>query len=707
MKKGAVNFIPIDELFKLQLNLGNTGGKAGMKWKGPHPAQPRAANVQENVSGDTATDAELTLEGDQCKMPVELNLPEELVSRLYAHQLQGVEWLHGLHHSGYVGGILGDDMGLGKTFQIVCFLTGLFRSDSAKRVLIVAPVSVLQTWHRELSEHMRPHVRRIQIETAGRDSTKKKRQRLLSDVFNSRYPAVVISSYQLISNMIDDFSQGQWDYVILDEGHCIKNPSTKLTKSMHCLPSLHRLILTGTPVQNHLSEFWALLDWCTGGGVFGSKRDFSERFEGPILAGRNPAATSHERAMAQHASKQLAQLTRPILLQRKKSDSGMDAVLQLPQKTELVVWVALSSHQRRIYENYLQTREVEMAVNRSQYPVEVINHLKTVCRHPFLIEASEAIKRRAKATTKVGAAGDGDDCENEDLEADVACLEHMLAAVNMDGGGSAGAATPNCGGAKRTLVDGSVWAVAERSPSTDELMRGSIKLQVTVKMSQALVAEGHRILIFSQSRLMCDILQRALCEVGLASCRIDGSITGKERQRIIDYFNTKKAAPPIALLTTRACGTGITLTGADRVIIHDPSWNPAEDKQAVDRAFRIGQTKDVVVYRLISAGSVEEKIYEKQVRMSNCCGNGIIMFIFVSSHIAFPTIPNSSRSGIQGRSTGSFRSSRKWRLGPLLLQRRDQETFYTCGRRSRVRCYGAIVGATGRETNLLGRVRTV
>jgi len=142
---------------------------------------------------------------------------------------------------------------------------------------------------------------------------------------------------------------------------------------------------------------------------------------------------------------------------------------------------------------------------------------------------------------------------------------------------------------------------------------------------------------------MCDILQRALCEVGLASCRIDGSITGKERQRIIDYFNTKKAAPPIALLTTRACGTGITLTGADRVIIHDPSWNPAEDKQAVDRAFRIGQTKDVVVYRLISAGSVEEKIYEKQVRISCCCGNEIIMFIsvaFRSSHIIFPTLPD-------------------------------------------------------------------
>ena len=633
MKK--INFIPRDQLVEM---LGGTEAVA-KPHKGPKPA---LRGLQQTLLTSTPQQqpkqaAATPVPEPEASRLEDLQLPEALTSRLYEHQKQGVEWLYTLHSSRYMGGILGDDMGefvfhchcvsasfltlplpppptlsthhlhsgLGKTFQVVCFLTGLFRIDCAKRVLIVAPVSVLQAWQRELSQHMKPNVRRVMIETLGSDTSKKKRQRLLADTFQSRYPSVVISSYQLISNMIEDFAQGEWDYVILDEGHCIKNPSTKLTKAMHCLPSVHRLILTGTPVQNHLSEFWALLDWCTGGGVFGSRKEFSDRFETPILAGRNPTAGAHERAMAQHASKQLAVLTRPILLQRKKSDSGMETVLHLPAKTELVVWVAMSTTQRRIYEKYLQTREVELAVNRSQYPVEVINHLKTVCRHPFLIEASVALKKRAKE--KSGAFVD---CEDEDLEADVADLEQLLAAVNVGGSpGPAAAATP-----ARLDAGGSVWAVAGRHPEIEELMEQSVKLEVTIKMALNLVAAGHRILVFSQSRLMCDILESALKEVGLASCRIDGTVTGKERQRIIDFFNTgSERSPPIALLTTRACGTGITLTGADRVIIHDPSWNPAEDKQAVDRAFRIGQTRDVVVYRLISAGGVEEKIYEKQV----------------------------------------------------------------------------------------------
>ena len=575
MKK--VNFIPIDELFRMQQEqLQVAPKKSVVKKKGPMPPSS-VHQVQQAATPPPLPPS--TLE--------DLNLPEELMSRLYAHQQQGVEWLHSLHSSTYTGGILGDDMGLGKTFQVVVFLTSLLRTGSAQRVLIVAPVSVLQSWHRELTEHMRPHVRRVLIETAGSDSSKKKRQRLLSDVFNSRYPAVVVSSYQLISNMLDDFAQGEWDYVILDEGHCIKNPSTKLTKAMHCLPSLHRLILTGTPVQNHLTEFWALLDWCTAGRVFGTKKAFADRFEAPILAGRNPAATPHEVALAQNASKQLARLTRPILLQRKKSDQGMEEVLNLPQKTELVVWTALSSTQRKIYEKYLQTREVELAVNRSQYPVEVINHLKTVCRHPFLIEAAEVLKRRLKEKNVPVWAGAGAggvvDCEDEvddGDDGDVADLTTMLAAVTMDHADADAEMGSGETPAKAGIAAGSglksVWSVAERTPSIDELMRGSAKLRITIKMSRALVAEGHRILIFSQSRMMSDILAKALGEEGLGSVRIDGSVTGKERQRIIDYFNTKPQAPPIALLTTRACGTGVTLIGADRVIIHDPSWNPAE-----------------------------------------------------------------------------------------------------------------------------------
>lgn len=172
----------------------------------------------------------------------DLNLPDELKSRMFAHQIEGVQWLYGLHFS-HPGGILGDDMGLGKTFQVNCLITGLMRTNKIQRVLIIAPVSVLPSWNRELVQHLAPYVKRVGIEMCSAEMTKKKRQKILADVFASRNPKVVISSYHLVANMTDEFvGGGSWDYVILDEGHIIKNPTTKLSKVMHMLKSNHRYV---------------------------------------------------------------------------------------------------------------------------------------------------------------------------------------------------------------------------------------------------------------------------------------------------------------------------------------------------------------------------------------------------------------------------------------------------------------------------------
>ena len=172
----------------------------------------------------------------------DLKLPDELKSRMFAHQIEGVQWLYGLHFS-HPGGILGDDMGLGKTFQVNCLITGLLRTNKIQRVLIIAPVSVLPSWNRELVQHLAPYVKRVGIEMCSAEMTKKKRQKILADVFASRNPKVVISSYHLVANMTDEFvGGGSWDYVILDEGHIIKNPTTKLSKVMHMLKSNHRYV---------------------------------------------------------------------------------------------------------------------------------------------------------------------------------------------------------------------------------------------------------------------------------------------------------------------------------------------------------------------------------------------------------------------------------------------------------------------------------
>jgi hypothetical protein len=222
---------------------------------------------------------------------------------------------------------------------------------------------------------------------------------------------------------------------------------------------------------------------------------------------------------------------------------------QLPTKRELVVWTHLSFKQRRMYETYVEKGDKVASVLAGEVksPLEAVTWLKKLSGHPLLVESTGQYDRAV-------------------------------------------------------LVD-------SRKP--EDLLRESAKLEVLVALVGRLQKSGHRILIFSQSTRMLDIIERVLWQVRLS--RIDGSTKGKDRQMLVESFNSEGSDLDVMLLSTKAAGLGLTLTGADRAVIYDPSWNPAEDSQAVDRCYRIGQTKDVTVYRLISAGTVEEKMYEKQV----------------------------------------------------------------------------------------------
>eukprot|EP00605_Chrysophyceae_sp_TOSAG23-4_P002158 GSChrysophyteH1.ASY1.ANO1.2386.1 assembled CDS len=413
-------------------------------------------------------------------------------------------------------------MGLGKTFQVVCLLTGLLRQNKIHTaILLVVPVHL-----------------------ASGEVSIPKRKKIL----------VVISTYTVVANLADAFNDvWKWDYVILDEGHQIKNPGTAMSKAVHRLPSRKRLVLTGTPIQNNLLEFWTLMNWATKGHLFGTRSMFSKKFMEPIVPD------------------ELAKTISPVMLQRKKENVDKNSQKgacgdtladggetdDLPPKTELAVWIPMAPSQRLQYQMYLQSCAASVALRKDKehYPVEHINHLKTLCRHPFLLDAVKTMKTLQQFPSQ---------------------------------------------------------------PPIHELLEQSVKLQSLLELCVLLRKERHRILVFTQSRMMADIVERVLDSRGLTCVRIDGRVTGRERQRIIDAFNapSPRSGPRrahIALLTTKACGTGITLTGADRVILHDPSWNPAEDRQAVDRAYRIGQRKPVVVFRMIMASTVEEKMYEKQV----------------------------------------------------------------------------------------------
>jgi SNF2 family DNA or RNA helicase len=430
-------------------------------------------------------------------------------------------------------------------------LGGLMRSKTIRKALVVAPVSVLRNWENE-GRRILSLCTSVDIQVIASDSSKQARRRKLKQVLESKSPQLVITTFGLVTTSTDHFQHHRfaWDYVILDEAHRIKNPSAQVSQSVEIVASdreTRRLILTGTPIMNNLKELHALFTFATSGQILRTHREFFGKFGKPIEDARSADAAKWEVEAGEKAMKELKQLLAPFFLQRLKKDYLKEA---LPEKKEYVLWTNLSTLQRQLYHDYVQSKTSAIAdyLNGvSTSPLVAITWLQKLCGHPLLVEhkTSDAFQ-------------------------------------NL------------------------------RAYRPEELLAQSAKLQVMHDLLQSLQRKGHRTLIFSQYTMVLDIIQRVL-EDDLVLTRIDGQTKEKDRQKFVDEFNDAKSDVDAMLISTKAGGQGLTLTGADTVVVYDPSWNPAEDSQAVDRCYRIGQKKQVTVYRLITSGTVEEKRYEKQI----------------------------------------------------------------------------------------------
>jgi SNF2 family DNA or RNA helicase len=443
---------------------------------------------------------------------------------------------------------------MGKTFMTLSLLGGLMRAQTIRTALVVAPVSVLRNWENEAKKILKLCAN-IKIQVIASENSKQSRGRKLQEALSANTPQLVITTFGLVTSSPDQFSdkynRRSWDYIILDEAHRIKNPSTQVSQNVELIASndnTHRLILTGTPIMNNLKELHALFTFATSGKVLGTHRDFQELFGNPIEAARSADATDSEVEAGKNAMLELQQLIRPYFLQRLKSEYLAEA---LPKKTEYVIWTNLSSTQRKIYNEYIKSEDSGVANyfnGTSTSPLFAITWLQKLCGHPLLVQQES------------------------------------------EGGG--------------------IKSINDYDP--EQLLRQSAKLQVLRDLLLSLLEKGHRTLIFSQSTMVLDIIEFVLKdEVELS--RIDGQTKEKDRQRRVDDFNDPDSDVDAMLISTKAGGQGLTLTGANTAIVYDPSWNPAEDSQAVDRCYRIGQKKEVKVFRLITAGTVEEKRYEKQI----------------------------------------------------------------------------------------------
>jgi SNF2 family DNA or RNA helicase len=442
----------------------------------------------------------------ELKPSIDTEVPEDVKNTIREYQKVGYYWLRFLYKNGF-GGILADDMGLGKTLQALTFIKSISSDTQDKKPsLVICPTSLTHNWVREIQKFFPSMSYGLAV------GSPKERKEILDRYKNYD---IIISSYALIRNDISLYLDKEFKVIVIDEAQYIKNKEAKTTKFVKMLNAEMRLALTGTPIENSVSDLWSIFDFIMP-GTFGNYNSFMEKYSNP------------------EKHKELAKKVSYFILRRKKED----VLKELPSKIEQNVFVPLSTEQRKIYEKFARDMKNnvlkyvgELGFNKSKVHIlSAITRLKQICDHPALV--SEAYE-------------------------------------NVESG----------------------------------------KLELLIDLLNDAIDGGHKILVFSQFVQMLKIIEKRLQIEGIEYSYLDGST--KNRQEVINEFNENENKK-VFLISLKAGGFGINLTSADIVILYDLWWNPMVERQAMDRAHRIGQTKTVNVYRLISEDTIEERISNLQ-----------------------------------------------------------------------------------------------
>lgn len=466
-------------------------------------------------------------------------------------------------------------MGLGKTVQIVAFLAALNYSDKLPgSVIVLAPTTVLCQWYREFRKwwprfrvRILHHSQESGIMTSGRKrriSKKYNPSTIIEDVTLNSH-GVLVTSYEQVRKNQEELLD-KFDYVIADEGHKMKSPDAEITMTCKKFDTAHRIIVSGSPLQNHLKELWSLFDFVYPGKL-GTLPVFQEQFVAPITIGAYSTASKGEVHTAYKCSLVLRDLISPYLLRRLKKDVAK----QLPEKNEQILFVKITSEQREKYKKFLKSRFVRQVLSGKLNLLYAITALRKICNHCDI------------------------SLYNNDNDNEFSSIPGVLRS------------------SKRTRkVRPQFPEEREDIPEDYGNWKRSGKMIVLERVLTAWKDTGSRVLLFSQTRTMLDILEMFVRSRGYSYLRMDGETAVGSRMDMIDRFN-KDDSIFVFLLTTRVGGLGVNLTGADRVVLFDPDWNPSTDLQARERAWRVGQKKPVTIYRLITTGTIEEKIYHRQV----------------------------------------------------------------------------------------------
>ncbi|RZB75412.1 Switch 2 isoform B [Glycine soja] len=549
-----------------------------------------------------------------------VQVPASINCRLLEHQREGVRFLYGLYKNNH-GGILGDDMGLGKTIQAIAFLAAVFAKEGHSTLnenhvekrdpaLIICPTSVIHNWESEFSKWSNFSV--SIYHGANRN--------LIYDKLEANEVEILITSFDTYRIHGSSLLDINWNIVIIDEAHRLKNEKSKLYKACLEIKTLRRYGLTGTAMQNKIMELFNLFDWVAPGSL-GTREHFREFYDEPLKHGQRSTAPDRFVQIANKRKQHLVAVLHKYLLRRTKEETIGHLMMG---KEDNIVFCAMSDVQKRVYRRMLQLPDIQCLINKN---------LPCSCGSP--LTQVECCKRIVPdgAIWPYLHRDNPDGCDSCPFCLVLPCLVKLQQISNH-----LELIKPNPKDDPDKQNKDAEFAAAVFGPDID-LVGGNTqnesfmglsdvthcgKMRALEKLLYSWFSQGDKVLLFSYSVRMLDILEKFLIRKGYCFSRLDGSTPTNLRQSLVDDFNSSPSKQ-VFLISTRAGGLGLNLVSANRVVIFDPNWNPAQDLQAQDRSFRFGQKRHVVVFRLLAAGSLEELVYSRQVykqQLSNIAVSG-------------------------------------------------------------------------------------
>ncbi|XP_041889074.1 DNA excision repair protein ERCC-6-like 2 isoform X1 [Corvus kubaryi] len=531
-------------------------------------------------------------------------IPYTINRYLRDYQREGAQFLY-KHYADKRGCILGDDMGLGKTIQVISFLAAVLHKKGTrediennmpefllrtmkkgsdcnpkKTFLIVAPLSVLYNWKDELDTW--GYFKVAVLHGSKKDDD-------MSRIKQGKYE-VALTTYEILRLYLDEFNSIEWSAVIVDEAHRIKNPKAQITQTMKSLKCSVRIGLTGTILQNNMKELWCVMDWAVP-GLLGSREHFKKKFSDPVEHGQRHTATKRELATGRKAMVKLARKMSGWFLRRTKALISD----QLPKKEDRMVFCSLTEFQKAVYQAVLETDDVTLVLRAGE---------------PCSCNSG---RKRKNCCYKVNAHG----------ETIKSLRFSYLMILQKVANHAALLQTDNTSKLQEAHIKRVCSQVFSSFPDFVQLSKDAAfetisdpkysgKMKVLQQLLNHFRKNKDKVLLFSFSTKLLDVLEQYCMASGLDYRRLDGNTKSEDRIRIVREFNSIQEIN-ICLVSTMAGGLGLNFVGANVVILFDPTWNPANDLQAIDRAYRIGQYRAVKVFRLISLGTVEEMMYLRQV----------------------------------------------------------------------------------------------